>query len=42
MTTKNYRYYERGSRMIHIKYISGDFSTVLNRRMIINLVGLWS
>lgn len=33
---------ERGSRTINIKHISGDFKTILNRRMIINLVGLWS
>lgn len=33
---------ERGSRTINIKHISGDFNTILNRRMIINLVGLWS
>lgn len=33
---------ERGSRRINIKCISSDFSTVLNRRMIINLIGLWS
>ena len=31
----------QGSRTINIKHISGDFSTVLRRRMIINLLGLW-
>lgn len=32
----------RGSRDVMFKHISGDINTVLNRRMIINLVGLWS
>lgn len=34
-------YIDRGSRDVILKYISGNINTILNRRMIINLVGLW-
>lgn len=33
---------DKGSRDIMFKHISGDINTVLNRRMITNLVCLWS
>lgn len=35
-------YIEKNSREIKIKHIKGDVSTILNRRMIVNIVGLWS
>ena len=33
---------DRGSRDVMFKHISGNINTVLNRRMIISLVGLWN
>jgi hypothetical protein len=35
-------YIEKNSREVQISHIKGDISTVFNRRMIINIVGLWS
>lgn len=35
-------YVKKNSREIMIKHIKGDVSTIFNRRMIVNIVGLWS
>lgn len=35
-------YVEKNSREIKIKSIKGDVSTIFNRRMIVNIIGLWS